>query len=227
MATPDLPPWAVTTQIIRITSSASRASAAVRHFHRSPVRRSNLEARDRRSGGRLARMAATSWRPKKKERCTMSSSGMMLPLVSGTSSYSRCAKAGRGGSRASSSSLPHTGRTVGPAAPRASSATAPRNCTSPCASAIVWCSRTPRMKPPHARRVTCTPHTDKDAVTCLEEEERRAQDLGRAGDVKDELLEAWERRLQLVPEVIEPDVSLSLDEQHTLAGTIHGELATF
>nr|ACF80706.1 unknown [Zea mays] len=159
MATPDLPPWAVTTQIIRITSSASRASAAVRHFHRSPVRRSNLEARDRRSGGRLARMAATSWRPKKKERCTMSSSGMMLPLVSGTSSYSRCAKAGRGGSRASSSSLPHTGRTVGPAAPRASSATAPRNCTSPCASAIVWCSRTPRMKPPHARRVTCTPHT--------------------------------------------------------------------
>nr|ACR36152.1 unknown [Zea mays] len=154
MAAPDLPPRAFTMQIIRITSSASGASAAVRHFHRSPVRRSNLEARERRPGGRLARTAATSRRPKKKERCTMSSSGMMVPLVSGTSSYSRCAKAGRGGSRASSSSRPHTGRTVGAAAPRASSATASRNCTSPCASAIVWCSRTPRMKPPHASRVT-------------------------------------------------------------------------
>jgi hypothetical protein len=84
-----LPPRALTMQIIRISSSASGASATVRHFHRQPVRTSNVVARFRRPGARWDRMAATSLAPKKKERCAMSSSGMMVPLVSGTSSYSR------------------------------------------------------------------------------------------------------------------------------------------
>ncbi|XP_048547661.1 uncharacterized protein LOC125527140 [Triticum urartu] len=50
---------------------------------------------------------------------------------------------------------PHRHGTV---APRASSATAARNCTIPGASAIVCIIRTARMKPPHASRVTCMCH---------------------------------------------------------------------
>lgn len=85
----------------------------------------------------------------------MSSSGMMVPLVSGTSSYSWCAKAGRGGVRALRSSRDQTGMMDGVVAPRASSATAFKNWTRPCASDMVWLSLVPKTKPPHLSRVTC------------------------------------------------------------------------
>jgi hypothetical protein len=66
----------------------------------------------------------------------------------------------------------------------------------------------------------------KDAVVpYLEEQERRAEHLGRPGHVKNELVESRERRLQRVPEVLEPDVRVGLDEQHALAGALDGELA--
>uniref|UniRef100_M8BV27 Uncharacterized protein n=1 Tax=Aegilops tauschii TaxID=37682 RepID=M8BV27_AEGTA len=87
----------------------------------------------------------------------MDSRGMMVPLASRTSSSSRCVNiVGGAGSSciAISSSRAHTGRTVGATAPRASSATAARNCTIPGPSSTVCCIFDAMMKPPHASLVT-------------------------------------------------------------------------
>lgn len=93
--------------------------------------------RFRRWGGRRALMAVISRAPKKKEHraIAFASTGTAAPgLVSGgtgTSLYSGCGKLGRGGSRAISRWRSRTGCTAGTATPRASSATASRNCRSP------------------------------------------------------------------------------------------------
>lgn len=101
-------------------------------------------------------MAESSLRPKKKERWAMSSTGMIVPFVSGTTSYSRWMHVTRGGSRAFRSSLRHTGGTEGSCLPRAISPTAFMNWTRPAASLMVWFRRSANMNPPHLRRVTCT-----------------------------------------------------------------------
>lgn len=126
----------------------------MRQRKRQAVRISKAEQR-RRCCGRMRRMADTSCGPKKNERCDMSSSGMIVFLVSATSSYSWCVHVTRGGSRALRTCLSHTGGTVGARKPRASSPTADMNWTRPAASPIVWLSRRAKIKPPHFRRVTC------------------------------------------------------------------------
>jgi hypothetical protein len=80
---------------------------------------------------------------------------MIVPLVSATSSYSRCEQVTDGGSLALRRCLCHTGRIYGERAPRAISPTAIMNWTKPAASLIVWLRRKVKMNPPHLRRVTC------------------------------------------------------------------------
>lgn len=140
-------------QRILTSSSASGEIAIVRQRHREAVRSSNVE-QDPRRGGRWRRRVEISFGPKKKERWTMSSSGISVPLVSGTLSYSRCVNVARGGSCALRMCLSQTGGIEGVSAPRAISPTADMNWTRPAASLIVWLSRRAKIKPPHFRRVT-------------------------------------------------------------------------
>lgn len=46
-----------------------------------------------------------------------------------------------------------------------------------------------------------------------------------AGDVEEEVVQAGKRRLQGVAEVVEGDVGMGLDEEHSLPGALHVELA--
>jgi hypothetical protein len=104
--------------------------------------------------------------PKKKERWTMLSSGMIVPLVSATSSYSRCVQVTRGGSLALRMCLCHNGGMDGAKAPCAISLMAVMNWTTPAASLIVWLRRKAKMNPPHLRRVTYQSTQQKDS-RCL------------------------------------------------------------
>uniref|UniRef100_A0A6N2LMH6 Uncharacterized protein n=1 Tax=Salix viminalis TaxID=40686 RepID=A0A6N2LMH6_SALVM len=79
----------------------------------------------------------------------------MVPLVSSTSSYSRCVHVTRGGLLALRTCLSHTAGMEGALAPCAISPTADMNWTRPGASLMVWFRRRAKRKPPHLRRVTC------------------------------------------------------------------------
>ena len=106
------------------------------------------------------------WDRKKQERWTMLSSGMVVPLVPATSSYSRCVQVTDGGSLALRRCLCHTGRIYGERAPQAISPMAVMNWTKPAASLIVWLRRKAKMNPPHLRRVTCQSQSKRTSV-CL------------------------------------------------------------
>jgi hypothetical protein len=140
--------------IMRISSVGSGWRAMVRHFQRHAVNISKVEQRLR-WGGINFRRADISEGPKKKERWAISSSGIIVPLVSATSSYSRCMHVTRGGFLAFRTCLSHTAGTEGVVAPRAISPTAAMNWPMPEASLMVWLRRRPKIKPPHLRRVTC------------------------------------------------------------------------
>ncbi|KAJ0624477.1 hypothetical protein HanIR_Chr01g0043491 [Helianthus annuus] len=73
--------------MMRISSSGSGWSAMVRQRQRQAVSTSKVE-QFLRYGGTNLRNADTSAGPKKNDLCAMSSSGIMVPLVSSTLSYS-------------------------------------------------------------------------------------------------------------------------------------------
>ena len=58
----------------------------------------------------------------------------------------------------------------------------------------------------------------------LEEQEGSVEDGGRAGDVKDELLQAREGRQYGVTKVLKANISVSLDKQNALTGAVDDEL---
>ncbi|RYQ95020.1 hypothetical protein Ahy_B08g089999 [Arachis hypogaea] len=149
-------------------------------------------------------MAESSLGPKKKERWAMSSNGIMVPLVSGTCSYSRWLHVILGGTLAFKRSLRHTGCTEGSRAPRAISATVFMNWTNPAASLMVWFSLNAKMNPPHFSR-------DQGSV----------ENLCRARNIIKELLPTWKWRLKSIPELGKRDVSVGLNKENTLAGAVH------
>lgn len=53
------------------------------------------------------------------------------------------------------------------------------------------------------------------------------EDVGGAGDVEEELVEARERRQQGGTELVKVNVRVGLDEKHALSGAVNGELAAF
>lgn len=115
-------------------------------------------------------------------------------------------------SRASRSSRPQTGRTVGSAA------------------RLLCYGAQELHQPRRVRHRVLHPHTKREASACrpchLEEEERVVEEGGGAEDVENELVEARERRLRVVAGLVEADVAVGLREQHALAGAVHGELAS-
>ena len=60
----------------------------------------------------------------------------------------------------------------------------------------------------------------------LEEQDGSVEDGGRAGDVKDELLQAREGRQYGVTKVLKANISVGLNEQDPLTGAVNGELAS-
>ncbi|BAT02047.1 Os07g0550750 [Oryza sativa Japonica Group] len=143
----------------RTSSSSSYSSAAARRCQRkaaSMSKREILLPAAAPAGAASSRNADISFGPKKNARCTSGSwwaSTSWLPPAA-VSSYSGCRCVTTGGDRAMSSSLAHTGGTVGAGMPRDISPIARRSCTVPAASAMLWHICRPNTKPPHLSRVT-------------------------------------------------------------------------
>uniref|UniRef100_A0A6N2L6P8 Uncharacterized protein n=1 Tax=Salix viminalis TaxID=40686 RepID=A0A6N2L6P8_SALVM len=151
----------------------------------------------------------------------------MVPLVSSTSSYSRCVHVTRGGLLALRTCLSHTAGMEGALAPCAISPTADMNWTRPGASLMAeGKKKTTTLEARHLPICTTiyiylTTHGRK----LPEQATKGSLTPTRPRDIKEELVQAGERWLKCITKLLQCNISVGFYEQDTLTGTLHHELA--
>uniref|UniRef100_A0A6N2L7K7 Uncharacterized protein n=1 Tax=Salix viminalis TaxID=40686 RepID=A0A6N2L7K7_SALVM len=150
----------------------------------------------------------------------------MVPLVSSTSSYSRCVHVTRGGLLALRTCLSHTAGMEGALAPCAISPTADMNWTRPGASLMAeGKKKTTTLEARHLPICTTiyiylTTHGRK----LPEQATKGSLTPTRPRDIKEELVQAGERWLKCITKLLQCNISVGFYEQDTLTAAVAAAL---